>query len=453
MEESALSLPRAVAGYMKKHGILAPGDTVLAAVSGGADSVALLLVLAALQDTLQFTLHAAHFEHGIRGEASLEDMAFVAALCEREGIPCHVGRGDVPRLKEEWKVSLEDAARRARYAFLEETAARLGGAKIALAHQLEDQAETLLLHLAHGCGLQGLAAMRPVKGNRIRPLLATPRCAVEAFLRARGMAWREDATNRDRAHARNLLRHEVFPVLRRLNPRVSEAMARTASLAAEAADRLAEMADRQLDGRVKRMPYGAFWQPGDMRPEADAIRAFLRYAKAPEIDAASTRRLAALAPSGVENLPAGWRVLRTRERFHAIRPEERAFDVRAEDFVCVTCAVDDLGDGRLEQTFDADRLEGAVFRARRPGDVFAPLGAAGTQKLKKTLQDAGIDQPFRDLLPVIARGNRVLWIVGLKPSRDAAVTGETRRAVKIRYRGELPWTIQTIVGGKEHDKP
>ena len=122
--------------------------------------------------------------------------------------------------------------------------------------------------------------------------------------------------------------------------------------------------------------------------------------------------------------------------------KRQAYTYRPEDFTAEPCAPDTPCDGVRVQVLDADRLSGAVFRARRDGDRFAPLGMEGEQKLKRTLQDAKVDLPFRDLLPVLARDGRVLWIVGLKASREAAVTADTRRAVQIRFRGALPWDME-----------
>ncbi|MCL1963473.1 MAG: tRNA lysidine(34) synthetase TilS, partial [Firmicutes bacterium] len=340
-----------------------------------------------------------------------------------------------------WRCGLEDAARRARYAFLEEAAARAGASKIALAHQLEDQAETLLLHLVHGCGLEGLGAMRPKRGNRIRPLLDVSRAELEAYLRGVGVTWREDATNQDVRHARNLLRHTVFPALRTLNPRVAEAMARTAGQAARASEALHARAESLLSGRIKRMPYGAFWIVEGICPTAEAVRAFAKWAGVPVLNARASAILAGLPPGEAESLPGGWRALRTEKRLHLLGGSGGGRDWSETDFTSEPGLPGDVGDGVHVQSFDADALTGAVFRARREGDLFAPLGLRGKQKLKQTLRDAGIDRPFRDLLPLLAKGNRVLWIVGVKPSGDAAVGEKTREIVKIRYTGALPWEM------------
>lgn len=437
MGDSALEALTARA--LSQHNLVRPGERVLAAVSGGADSVALLLVLDALKASMGFSLVCAHYDHGIRGEASREDARFVRGLCRSLGVECIEGRGDVPSLARAWRASLEDAARRARYAFLEEAAARCGADKIALAHQREDQAETLLLHLAHGCGPEGLAAMRPLSGNRIRPLLGVSRAALEAYVSARGFSWRQDATNADLHHARNFLRHEVFPLLRRLNPRVEEAMANAAALCAQAVDEQALAAERALAGRVRRMPYGAFWRLPDGDVTAAQARAFARWAGVPPLNRPQSEALAAARSA---NLPGGWRSLRTPARLHLLCGAGAAYTYRPEDFTAEPCAPDTPCDGVRVQVLDADRLSGAVFRARRDGDRFAPLGMEGEQKLKRTLQDAKVDLPFRDLLPVLARDGRVLWIVGLKASREAAVTADTRRAVQIRFRSALPWDME-----------
>lgn len=441
MKDTVCPLEAQVLRVLREETRVRAGDPVLAAVSGGADSVALLLLLSVAQREMGISLEAAHYEHGIRGEASRGDAAFVLALCEKLAVPCHVQHGDVPALRAQWRCSMEEAARRARYAFFEETAALCGARFIALAHQQEDQAETLLLHLVHGAGLQGLSAMRARQGNRIRPLLGVPRRALEAYLREKGQPWREDASNEDTRHARNLLRHEVFPVLQRMNPNVHEAMARTAALAAQAYGTLREAAEAALEGRVKMLSYGALWAVGEQSLPPEAVRLFAEKAGVPPPEAGHVRAVCALCPGQTANLPGGWRALRTRERLHLLRPNPLPHAINPADFSRGPPREGFLGNGIRAQVFDACALEGAAFRTRRPGDTFAPLGCGGTQKLKQTLIDAGVDRPFRDLLPMLARGSRVLWIVGLKPSRDAAIGPATRARVQIDYRGDLPWEI------------
>ncbi len=430
-----------VAKEIRDKRLFSAGSTVLAAISGGADSMALLSVLYGIRKDLGICLHVAHFEHGIRGEASREDAHFVKIQCDLREVPCHIGHGDVPRLAHQWKCSLEDAARRARYAFLEDTAERIGACRIALAHQMEDQAETLLLHLVRGCGLDGLAGMRPLSGIRARPLLGVSRQEIVDYLTEAGIPWREDATNQDTVHTRNFIRQEVFPLLRRLNPRVAQAMCRTAAHAALAVDAQHLQDEALLFERVKLMPYGAFWRMPDSVISASACRTFAAMCKVPPLEARHVKTMMSLPIGDTANLPGGWKALRTRERLHLLAGEYEQPHMPQGDFIRTDCAKDDFGDGVRSQTFDADAIQGAAFRFRQDGDVFAPLGSLGTQKLKKALQGEGIDRPFRNLLPVFAKGNRILWIVGLKPGRDAAIVESTHKAIKIVYKGSLPWEL------------
>ena len=219
------------------HGLLPPGPLVVA-VSGGTDSTALLLILAALRDELGLVLHVAHFDHRARPRSAVRDLAAVAALAERCGATFRAGRADAA-------LASEDAARRARYAFLRRAAAACGASGIATGHTRDDQAETVLLHLTRGSGLTGLAAMRPSRDGVVRPLLTLGRVDTAAVCGVAGVTPREDPSNRSLAFARNRIRHRVLPELGRLNPRVAEALARVADAAAGDEDAL-ESAARDL---------------------------------------------------------------------------------------------------------------------------------------------------------------------------------------------------------------
>ena len=438
MEADRPALVARVLSELRAQAFFSEGQRALIAVSGGLDSMALLHVMLEIREPLRISLVAAHFGHGIRPESE-EDARFVQAHCEAAGVPCRVGRADVPALAARWRTSLEDAARRARYDFLASAAAECGADCILLGHQLEDQAETLLLHLVHGAGLRGLSAMETVSDGRVRPFLHTPRAELEAYVNERAIPFREDGTNADTRHARNFLRHQVFPLLRRLNPRVAEAMGRTAAIARRAEASLEAHAAEAVAGRWKRMPYGAFLYLPGLAISVEVVRAFCGLAGVPPLDARQTEWLASRMPC---NLPDVWRAQFSKERLHLLgRRELDPAPVSCDsDFTVEPCGLDAACDGIRSQVFDADAIAGASFRFRRDGDVFAPLNGPGTQKLKQTLRDAGVDRPFRDCLPVLARGGRVLWIVGVKPSAEADIRG-AKRAVRITYHGDLPWEI------------
>ena len=244
--------------------LLDPGDTVVVAVSGGADSVALLAALALLAAPLGVTLHVAHLDHGLRPD-SADDAAFVADLARGHSLPVTIAVADVAGYADEHGLSLEEAGRAARYAFLGALAATLGARRIATAHHADDQAETVLARLLRGAGVDGLGGMRPlaalpptaavpftvrytdldrlieatplsVDARVIRPLLGLRRHELRGYAAARGLAFRDDPTNQDTTLLRNYLRHEILPLLATVNPAIVETLARTATLMADDAD-------------------------------------------------------------------------------------------------------------------------------------------------------------------------------------------------------------------------
>ena len=244
---------------IQEHRLIPPGSTVLCAVSGGADSVYLLHRLYGLRRELDFTLVAAHYDHRLRGSESTQDAKFVeefVRLCcpaerlytpqgpgkELPGVALITGSGDVAGEAARLRQGLEETARQMRYAFLQKAAEQAGADLIATAHNASDNAETVLLHLGRGSGLRGLAGMPPKRGNLIRPLLTTSREEIETYLRYRGLPWREDATNRDDAYARNRLRHQVLPVLEDLFPGLLSRMGQTCAHLREDEDYLSSLA-------------------------------------------------------------------------------------------------------------------------------------------------------------------------------------------------------------------
>ncbi|MCU1306718.1 MAG: tRNA(Ile)-lysidine synthase [Acidobacteriaceae bacterium] len=225
-----------VLSNIRQHDLLRAGDRVGVAVSGGADSVALLLALLALRSELGILLSVVHFNHQIRGAAADADQRFVADLAKHHVLEFHVGCGDAPQRAEQQKESLESAARELRYGYFRELLASGVVNKIATAHTLNDQAESVLMRFLRGAGTRGLAGIYPEKkedkGSIVRPLLSVTRAQVEEFLNSRGQLWREDATNLDCAHTRNKVRHELLPLLASgYNPAIIEALARSAEIA------------------------------------------------------------------------------------------------------------------------------------------------------------------------------------------------------------------------------
>jgi tRNA(Ile)-lysidine synthase len=245
------SLQAAVVRSLRDLGTPRPGETLVAALSGGSDSVALLDALAETGRRQGFRVVAAHLDHGLRPD-SARDAELCRNLCARLGVPLHVGSADVGGRAARDGAGLEAAAREERYAFLRRVASSEMAAAIAVAHTRDDQAETFLLRLLRGSGSAGLGAMRARNGDLIRPLLDASRRDVLEHLRARGLPWCEDPTNADLRFARNRVRHELLPYLEKhFNPEVRGTLAREAALLADEHDRLAEGA-AELYGQAAR---------------------------------------------------------------------------------------------------------------------------------------------------------------------------------------------------------
>ena len=211
----------------REYDMLPPGGTVLCAVSGGADSMCLLHLLWQLGEAEGFQVAAAHYNHNLRGAESTRDEDFVRQQCQKWHIPLAVGSGDVAGQAARQGTGVEETARAMRYDFLQQAAAEMGACRIATAHNADDNAETLLLHLVRGSGLQGLTGIPPRRGDIVRPLLTVPRAEIVSYLETHGIAFVEDSSNADSRYTRNYLRHQVMPLLRACNPRLTEHLGQT----------------------------------------------------------------------------------------------------------------------------------------------------------------------------------------------------------------------------------
>ena len=463
-----MSLTERALATIRTHDLIPAGTRVLAAVSGGADSVALALVLARLSATraLDCTLAGlAHLHHGLRGADADADQAFVEALAARLDVPCVSGREDVAARATDAGESIETAGRRARYAFLEGAAASLGATRIATGHTADDQAETLLLRLLRGAGLQGLSGIRPRNGDIIRPLLDAGRAEVEAFLNAEGESWRDDASNADRGIPRNRVRHEVMPLLKDIaGPSVAGVLARTAALVREDADELDRQAieiarrDVLLEATGDTSDTGARLAIAGLEAAGPALgRRIVRAALA---KAAGGRFHSLEHVEAVRSLMKGGSPSSVQVPGAVARRDGRAIRVDAapaavvapfeaplevpgsvelpEAGVTITAQVGvcEAGDvARLASRGDrvaVQGVEGAALsvRSRRPGDAFRPLGAPGRRKVQDLFVDRKLARSERDRVPLVvdARG-RIVWVVGHAIADEFRVTAPGERVL------------------------
>jgi tRNA(Ile)-lysidine synthase len=321
-------LSEQVLEYVRRHGLLKPGDRVGVAVSGGADSVGLLRLLLELRGELGVVLSVAHFHHGIRGAEADADARLVAELAKTHGLELHSARGDAPAHARERHASLETAARNLRYQFFRELLERGAMDKMATGHTLDDQAETVLMKALRGAGTRGLAGIHPVlAAGIVRPLLAIRRRGLETYLRALGQEWREDSSNQDRRHLRNRIRHELLPLLERdFNPEVARVLAETAEVARTEEEYWQREMERLLPEVYAADGVSLKLEPLLAQPPAvqrRIVRAALERAGA-HFDFRHGEEILRLAQKskGAVELAGGWRVVREKAGLRIARQSE-----------------------------------------------------------------------------------------------------------------------------------
>lgn len=409
--------------FIRQQDLIAPGDHIICAVSGGADSVALLFAMYLLKDKLDIRLSAAHFNHHLRGAESDRDEAFVREFCDRYDIALFVGEGEVVAGKK----GLEAAARDARYAFLR----GLPG-KIATAHTADDNAETVLLHLVRGTGLKGLGGIAPINGNVIRPMLSCTRQDVEVFCEEWCLQYVTDSSNETDDFLRNRLRHHVMPLLREENPKFSENTSAMALRLRQDEDCLSGLAkDGPLDVEILKSMHPAvrnrmleqFLKAGGVRePEAVHI-------------AAVEALLYSEKPSARISLPGGVTVARC---YDFLKIQEKASLPEKVLLTCPGTAV--FGNLRItcqpateiincENTITVCSVGQMYVRSREAGDAIRLPG--GTKSLKKLFIDRKIPAAKRPQVPVVADDAGILGIHSFGVHLDRAAT--QLPAVQIKF--------------------
>jgi tRNA(Ile)-lysidine synthase len=469
-------LRQTVLEYIRKHELLKAGDRVGIAVSGGADSVALLRLLLELREEVGVVPSVVHFNHRLRGAESEEDEQFVAELAQRHKLELRRESGEVAAYAAEKHLSLETAARALRYQYFRHLLLQDRLNRIATGHTLDDQAETVLLKIVRGAGGRGLAAVYPqlpVTGPQlsadslqhkrnleaasiIRPLLGTRRRDLEAYLLATGQSWREDRSNRDLRHTRNRVRHGILPRLERyLNPRVREALSETAEIA--------RAEEEYWDQEVPRV-LPLVWEAAGRRRDAGATGCALRLSALLNLPLALQRRVVRAASeslglrlefqhveeilaltshrAGSTVLPQGWVVSQrtgglwfesqgeTPKEYEYLLSVPGSVEVEETDsrFEAVLVSGNAAEDYNPEDLLDRSRLAVEVtVRNWRPGDRFWPVHTKTAKKIKELLQERHVTQLERKLWPVVVSGTDVVWVRGfpapgrLRPRDDQAV--------------------------------
>ena len=465
-----------VRDYMREHDMTAPGDAVIVALSGGADSVCLLTVLKQLA-TPEFLLRAVHVHHGIRGAEADRDEAFAQKLCESLSVPLCVAYCHVPAYAAEHGLSEEEAGRILRYQVLEKEAGKWeqelpagSRVKIALAHHRDDNAETILHHLLRGSGLTGLAGIRPVQGRRIRPLLCVGREEIRAYLEAGHISWCEDSTNQSPDYTRNRIRSQVLPLLKTaVNEQAEEHILQAGQIIGQADAYLRQQAEE-------------IWQEAVCGREEDlAAIPLTAFARQPEIlktylirhmldqlhpgwKDIGSRHFTAIAelagkPVGSRlDLPGGLMARTGYETLEIVRKTEREVSVKTESgadgeihgrqtvpelhmTVFSRQKDQEIPKNQYTKWFDYDKIKGTLsVRTRRAGDYLI-LPSGGRKTVTRYMIDEKIPKETRDQILLLAEGSHVLWVVGYRISEYYKMEEHTENILQV-----------TCDGGKDYGR-
>lgn len=468
--------------WILEEKLIERGDRVLAGVSGGADSVCLLLLLLKLRENIGYELSAVHVEHGIRGEESLADAQFVAALCEKHGVSCIIFHPDVPDYAAAHGLGIEEAARILRYnAYLEAAKRTADGGKkvkIALAHHADDNAETILFQMIRGSGIRGMCGMRasrPLSLDAviIRPLLTVTRQQIEQYLAGEKQDYRTDSTNSDIGYSRNRIRHEVMPELLAVNRQAVSHLNRSALLMQEICGYLeSQMHDAEISA--------CRWEGKSctvFKNQLLEYPMFLQKELLLEIlgrTAGSRRDIGSVHVEMVLELfghQAG-RSLRLPHNIEAervyggVRIREQSADERSrgesveisqalkqtEDGATVALSVENgelrlrifVFNGKIEEIpkkkytkwLDYDKIKGSVlFRRRSSGDYLTIDGDGHRKKLKSYFVEEKVPREERERIWLLAEGNHIIWVIGRRISAEYKIAENTERILEVQFTG------------------
>lgn len=469
-----------IAQRIVEQKIIQPGSTLVVAVSGGADSLCLLHVLWTLRKLLHLQLHVAHLNHMLRGNESTADAEFVQTTAQAWDVPVSIETADVAAFAAQHRLNLHDAARRVRYAWLAQLANSIGAHAIVVAHTANDQAETVLMHLLRGAGTDGLSGMKAVEYSDtaqqhesgptvlphyhfaalslIRPLLFATRAEIEAYCAEHNLSPRQDQTNFDTIYTRNRIRHELLPLLQTYNPRIIEALGRTAAISADAEAVMQSALDVVWPNLVHFHPNGITfdgmaWQTLHEALQRAAMRraysllggkatlAWEHIEQARElIGAAVGKRMP--FPDGMwleTGYNGAWTLGAVVQNGPQLMKSPTEIPVPGQIELADGWAIESGIGNRFHAnnqwciTFDADALEPPLLaRARQAGDRMRPVGGRGSRSIQNMFVDAKIPRALRDQWPIIADTQQIVWLPGVRAAEGCVATAQTKHAIWIR---------------------
>jgi tRNA(Ile)-lysidine synthase len=451
---------RKVERFMRENKMTAPGDSLIVGISGGADSVCLLYILWSLRRKLDIKLTACHVVHGIRGEEAERDAAHTAEICEKLGVPLRVERRDVPYLAAQMNMTIEEAGRYARRQIFSQLMKETGAQKTALAHHMDDLAETVFMNAARGTGIKGLASLRPVRGSYIRPLLCADRSEIEDCLMRAGLSYCTDSTNLDTEITRNAVRHILLPKTEEMvNKKAGLHLAMLSREAAEVTDFLESECE--------------FRQREYVKSEEDAVFIAESFLAEPHLMQSLIIKRSLCELAGTEKDFTRGHVedilkLCANETGRRIDLPYRLLAVRKTGGVCIcrrikrdekeplsenvltpgTFALENgvlnvkilecdgavIPQNMYTKTFDYDKIKDTLkLRTRLPGD-FIVINPDGRRKsFSNYLTDMKVDKELRDRIPLVTRGSEILWAIGMRSGESCRTDEKTTRALVMTF--------------------
>ncbi len=457
-----------VFAYMAQHNMVSPGDSIVLGVSGGADSVCLLFLLAEYAKVTPLSLRVVHVNHGIREEAG-QDAAYVEYLCKQLDIPFFLKEADVPRLAAQEKSSEEAMGRKVRYEAFEEVARQVCKSaelanqsncaapafKIAVAHNANDNAETMLFHLFRGAGLKGLCGIVPVRDNIIRPILCLEREEIEEYLTERGITWCEDRTNQEDAYTRNRIRHHILPYAEReIVSGVVNHINQTAEMLRET-ECFLEQQTREAFAKVcvRNSKWSVEISCSDFRALSPVLQKRILLSVAEELSPTGKDisqvhvqdMLSLFVQEGNRDihLPFGIVAKRRYEKVCVERERNGKSGENALPLLIFTPVFYEKGmkppTNMYTKWFDYDKIKGYQLRFRQDGDYLTISDGSGGLRhkaLKDYMMNAKIPREQRDKVPVLAVGNHVIWLIGYRISEYFKVTENTKNILQVQLTGE-----------------
>jgi len=459
------TLEQRVRDFIREHHLISGRQKLLIAVSGGPDSVCLLHILVELQKELGIGLHIAHLNHQLRGAESEADAQYVAELAQQLHLPATIEARDVKGYQARQRVSLEEAAREVRYGFLAQAAGAIGADRVAAGHTADDHIETILMHLIRGTGTRGLRGLQPISHwpspdnnlTIVRPLLAVNREETVSYCQHHQLKPRTDTTNRSLSPLRNRIRQQLLPLLRSYNPRIAEALIRTARIAGDDLDLLdgessrlwREIAQKQgnaiIFDKEKFLQSPPARQRHLLRMSIEKLSGDLKDIEARHIEEIMT---ALTKPAGkMLNLPAGL-VFSIDYHKYLLGPDPAAlapFPVLPGEIELVLPGTTQLPGWRIEAAIigreamknDADDFSAYLdldktgdkltVRRRKTGDRFQPLGMSQPKKLGEFMIDSKIPGAWRGRIPIVCSPQHIVWVVGWRIDDRAKVSESTKR--------------------------